>query len=62
MNTVDEGIEVITGVAAGKRGKDGKYPAGTINRKVSDNLTDMAEKLKKFYGPAGEEEKKKKQG
>jgi predicted ATP-dependent protease len=60
VSTVDEGIEVLTGVAAGRRGKDGKYPAGSINRKVSDNLKDMADKLKKFYGPAGEEEKKKK--
>ncbi|MBM4447663.1 MAG: hypothetical protein FJ015_00310 [Chloroflexi bacterium] len=63
--TVDEGIEVLTGVAAGRRGKDGKYPAGTINRKVADTLKAMADKLKKFYGPTGEEEKKrekKKQG
>ncbi len=59
VSTVDEGIEVLTGAPAGKRGKDGKYPAGTINRKVADTLKEMADKLKKFYGPAGEEEKKK---
>jgi predicted ATP-dependent protease len=55
VSTVDEGIEVLTGVPAGKRGKDGKYPAGTINRKVADTLKEMADKLKKFYGPSNEE-------
>ncbi len=59
-STVDEGIEVLTGVPAGKRRKDGKYPAGTINRKVADTLKAMADKLKKFYGPAGEEKAKNK--
>jgi len=60
VSTVDEGIEVLTGVAAGKRRKDGKYPPGTINRKVADTLKDMANKLKKFYGPAGEDKPKNK--
>ncbi len=63
VGTVDEGIEVLTGVPAGKLRKDGKYPPGTINRKVADTLKAMADKLKKFYGPSGEDgEKKKKQG
>jgi len=60
VSTVDEGIEVLTGVPAGKRRKDGKYPAGTINRKVADTLKAMADKLKRFYGPSGEEGEKKK--
>ncbi len=60
VSTVDEGIEVLTGVPAGKRGKDGKYPTGTINRKVADTLKEMADKLKKFYGPSNEEKEKKK--
>ena len=61
VSTVDEGIEVLTGVPAGKRGKDGKYPASTINRKVADTLKEMADKLKQFYGPSGEEKAKNKQ-
>ncbi len=60
VGTVDEGIEVLTGVPAGKLRKDGKYPPGTINRKVADTLKEMADKLKKFYGPAGEEKAKNK--
>jgi lon-related putative ATP-dependent protease len=61
VSTVDEGIEVLTGVPAGKRRKDGKYPAGTISRKVADTLKEMADKLKQFYGPSGEEKAKNKQ-
>ncbi|TES88174.1 MAG: ATP-binding protein [Dehalococcoidia bacterium] len=61
VSTVDEGIEVLTGVPAGKRRKDGKYPAGTISRKVADTLKEMADKLKQFYGPSGEEKTKNKQ-
>jgi lon-related putative ATP-dependent protease len=61
VSTVDEGIEVLTGVPAGKRRKDGKYPAGTISRKVAHTLKEMADKLKQFYGPSGEEKAKNKQ-
>lgn len=38
ISTVDEGIEILTGVAAGKRGPDGLFPEGTVNRKVEDKL------------------------
>jgi len=31
VNTIDEGIEVLTGVTAGQRGEDGSYPEGSIN-------------------------------
>jgi lon-related putative ATP-dependent protease len=61
VSTVDEGIEVLTGIPAGKLRKDGKYPPGTINRKVADTLKEMADKLKQFYGPSGEEKTKNKQ-
>ena len=42
ISTIDEGIEILTGVPAGKQNSDGKYPAGTINYLVY-------EKLKKYY-------------
>ncbi|MFA5869127.1 MAG: AAA family ATPase [Candidatus Bathyarchaeia archaeon] len=48
VSTIDEGIEVLTGVKAGAPGKDGKYPAGSINRLVQDRLTEMAEKVKGY--------------
>ncbi|MEE4275122.1 MAG: Lon-insertion domain-containing protein, partial [Thermoleophilia bacterium] len=51
--TVDEGIEVLTGVPAGVPGDDGAYPDGTVNRMVADRLAEMAEKGK---GPEEEDE------
>lgn len=48
MATIDEGIEVLTGTAAGVRGPDGAYPDGTINRRVEDRLIAFAETLRGF--------------
>ena len=31
VSTIEEGIEVLTGVPAGKKDKDGHFPAGTVN-------------------------------
>jgi len=61
VSTVDEGIEVLTGVAAGEKKKDGTYPKDSINYKVAEKLKEMATKLKQFYGPAAEEKEKEKQ-
>ena len=38
ISTIDEGIEILTGVPAGKRNKDGKYPAGTIKHLAYEKL------------------------
>ena len=38
VSTIEEGIEVLTGVPAGKRDKDGKFPAGTINYLAYEKL------------------------
>ena len=46
--SIDEGIEILTGVAAGKRDADGVFPEGSINRRVEDRLIAMAEKLRAF--------------
>jgi lon-related putative ATP-dependent protease len=48
VSTIDEGIEVLTGVKAGVLGNDGKYPAGTLNRLVQDHLASMAEKVRGY--------------
>jgi predicted ATP-dependent protease len=39
--TIDQGIELLTGVPAGKLRKDDSYPEGTIFRKVTDALEAM---------------------
>jgi len=52
VKTVDEGIRLLTGVTAGKRGKSGKYPRNTINGLVEARLEEMAEKMKAAMRPA----------
>ncbi len=38
VDTVDDGIEILTGVPAGVPDKNGKYPKGTVNYLVSESL------------------------
>ena len=43
VSTIDQGIEILTGVKAGERGADGSFPAGTVNRRVEDTLRSYAD-------------------
>ncbi len=43
ISTIDEGIEVLTGVPAGKKDKLGKFPKGTVNYLVYEKLKKYAE-------------------
>lgn len=43
ITTIDEGIEILTGVPAGKKNKDGKFPAGSINYLVYEKLKKYAD-------------------
>lgn len=46
--TINQGIEILTGVAAGEKGADGEFPSGTINRMVEDKLRTFAWRAKNF--------------
>jgi predicted ATP-dependent protease len=48
VKTIDEGIEILSGVKAGERKKDGTFEPGTVNYKVDERLSEMATKLSKF--------------
>ena len=48
VSTIDEGIEVLTGVKAGERRKDGSFEPSTVNDKVDRRLREMAETLARF--------------
>ncbi len=50
VESVDQGLEILTGVPAGEPDQDGVYPDGTINRMVADRLEDFAEKVRKLGG------------
>jgi len=49
VKTIDEGIEVLTGVEAGERRDDGTYPEGSVNDLANKRLGEIAEGLKEFY-------------
>lgn len=56
ISSVAEGIEILTGMEAGKRKPDGTYEEGTIFYLVDRKLRNMAQKIKSFVK---EEEKEK---
>ena len=50
--TIDEGIALLTGVAAGARGADATYPQDSINRRVEDRLRAFASIRRNFASPS----------
>jgi predicted ATP-dependent protease len=36
--SIDEGIELLCGLAAGRRGEDGRFPEGTVHARVEERL------------------------
>ena len=43
VETIDEGIELLTGVRAGERDAEGRFPEGTVNALVEARLAEFAE-------------------
>jgi lon-related putative ATP-dependent protease len=48
VSTIDEGIEILTGVKAGVLKSDGNYEADTVHFRVNKRLGEMAEEITKF--------------
>jgi predicted ATP-dependent protease len=48
ISTIEEGIEILTGIEAGALQPDGSYPEGTLFRKADDRLRAIAEIVKAF--------------
>jgi predicted ATP-dependent protease len=46
VSTIDEGIEVLTGVPAGERDGAGRYPPDSVNGLVDKKLEEYSERLK----------------
>jgi lon-related putative ATP-dependent protease len=62
VHTVDEGIEILTGVPAGKRLPDGTFEPGTVHYLVDQRLRQFSEKMREFGKEgAGEEEEEEEQ-
>jgi predicted ATP-dependent protease len=54
VKSIDEGIEILTGMSAGDKKPDGRYPEGTVNYRAEKRLGELAEGVKKYYGPVQE--------
>ncbi len=56
VSTIDQGIETLTGVKAGERGKNGAFPPDSINGRVEARLMELAKQRRAFArNDAGDE-------
>ena len=49
MRTIDEGLEILTGVTAGERGSHGEFPEGTVNGLVEKGLRELHQSMRGDY-------------
>jgi lon-related putative ATP-dependent protease len=61
VNTIDEGIALLTGMAVGERDAEGKYPEDTINGRIMQRLAKFAEALRSMADNKGEKAMSEKQ-
>jgi hypothetical protein len=54
VSTIDEGIEILTGVPAGTSAGNGRFPEGSVNRRVEDRLIALAEQRRRFAAVAAQ--------
>jgi len=50
VETIDQGIELLTGLPAGEPDDEGRYPADGINARVFEGLAELARRRKAFSG------------
>src|SRR5690606_19650713 len=48
IETIDQGIEILTGMPAGERDAEGRYPEDSINGRVERRLAGFAEAARRF--------------
>lgn len=48
VETIDQGIEILTGLPAGEIGENGAYPIGSVNRSVARVLRQFGAKVRAF--------------
>jgi lon-related putative ATP-dependent protease len=51
VETVDEALELLTGLEAGRRDEEGRYPEGSVNARVEARLLDLAARAREYAGP-----------
>jgi lon-related putative ATP-dependent protease len=55
VETIDDALEILTGMPAGQPETDGTYQPDTANRRVVDALGGFAMRVREFVGAAGSE-------
>jgi predicted ATP-dependent protease len=50
VETIEQGIEILTGMKAGERDKHGEFPKKTIFHLADKRLAEMAERMKEQEG------------
>lgn len=60
IRTVDQGLELLTGMAAGDADTNNVFPDNTVNGMVQKHLTEMAEQKRSFS--SGQSETGEQQG
>ncbi len=53
---VDEAIEILTGMDAGALQEDQTFPAGTVNAKIQESLSEMHDRMEENHDEEGGEE------
>jgi Lon-like ATP-dependent protease len=48
VKTIDQGIEILTGVPAGVPNRKGEYPADSVNGRVKARLVELADIYRNF--------------
>jgi predicted ATP-dependent protease len=48
VETIDQGIQILTGIPAGERDQDGTFPEGTVHYLVKARLQELAERVERF--------------
>ena len=51
VDSVNQGIEILTGVPAGEQSADGTYPEATVHYAVDKRLRELAQTAREFAGP-----------
>ncbi len=54
VRTVDQAMELLTGIPAGEQDEEGNFPEGSINQRVEARLIELAEKQRAFAAPPEE--------
>jgi lon-related putative ATP-dependent protease len=56
VETVDQAVEILTGLPAGERDAEGRYPEGSFNQLVEKRMIAFSEKARQFAAPERGEE------